>query len=178
MVISRKVLWGAGLCMLALVVSLIYLYATRTTIAYIDSVRLFEEYTMKKELQQKLETKKQTGSRQLDSMKIELQKYYEWLVHKKVKDGSPEAIEYFKREQMYFSYEKDFQDQIESLSAQYTSEVWKQLNQYIQEYGAKHSYDYIMGAKGDGNLMYAHTANDLTDELLKYVNARYEGEQE
>jgi len=51
--------------------------------------------------------------------------------------------------------------------------IWKRLNPYIAEYGKEKGYAYIYGANGTGNVLYADEGEDITDELIEYVNKRY-----
>lgn len=48
------------------------------------------------------------------------------------------------------------------------------INDYIKDYGKKHGYKYIIGATGQGNLLYANEANDLTDIIIEGLNKEYE----
>lgn len=65
--------------------------------------------------------------------------------------------------------------QLENLSAQYTAESWKLINQYVSDFGKKEGIVFIYGATGDGTLMYADQAYDITEEVIQYINERYEG---
>lgn len=58
----------------------------------------------------------------------------------------------------------------------YTEQIWERLNVYVRDYGISQNYDIILGAKGDGVLMYADEKMDITNEVLKYANKKYEGE--
>lgn len=51
--------------------------------------------------------------------------------------------------------------------------IWKRLNPYIVEYGKEKGYAYIYGANGTGNVLYADESEDITEELIEYVNKRY-----
>lgn len=65
----------------------------------------------------------------------------------------------------------------ENISNQYTVEIWKQINQYISDYGHANDLDFIYGATGSGNLMFARNAYDITEEVIQYCNKRYEGDE-
>lgn len=39
----------------------------------------------------------------------------------------------------------------------------------------KKGYRYIFGAEGSGVLMYADERNNITKEVIEYINARYKG---
>lgn len=51
--------------------------------------------------------------------------------------------------------------------------IWTRLNPYITEFGKEHGYRYIYGANGTGNVLYADAGEDITGDLIKYVNNRY-----
>lgn len=172
---SSKILIALSVIVVALLVAVIYLFCKEDKIVYVDSVRLFEEYKMKQDFQKKIESKKAGYQKYLDSAKLDLKIRYEGMVKRKVKEGSKEAFEYVKSEQLFFMKEKEYNEEIETLSAEYTAQVWKQLNQYTKEYGEKKSYDFIFGAKGDGNLMHARASVDVTESVIKFVNDKYEG---
>ena len=50
-----------------------------------------------------------------------------------------------------------------------------QLNSYVKEFAEEYGYDYIMGATGGGNLWYIKPAKNITEDVLIYVNLKYEG---
>lgn len=65
----------------------------------------------------------------------------------------------------------------QQMSEQFTSEVWKYINDGVVEYGQLNKYEFIYGASGNGNLMYAAEKNDITQDVVQFLNAKYEGEQ-
>ena len=48
------------------------------------------------------------------------------------------------------------------------------INDYIKDYGKKHGYKYIIGATGQGNLLYANEDNNLTDIIIEGLNKEYD----
>ncbi len=77
---------------------------------------------------------------------------------------------------------KIYQDRIDNiaiserqLSDQYTSDIWKVINESVHEFGEREGYDLIFGAIGSGSLMYANKSQDITDEVIQFVNERYKG---
>jgi Skp family chaperone for outer membrane proteins len=77
---------------------------------------------------------------------------------------------------------KIYQDRIDNmaiserqLSDQYTSDIWKVINESVHEFGEREGYDLIFGAVGSGSLMYANKSQDITDEVIQFVNERYKG---
>ena len=63
----------------------------------------------------------------------------------------------------------------EHFAKEVSQQVWNRLNTYIQEYGKEHNHKIILGTQGDGNIMYADDFNDVTSQLVTYVNSKYEG---
>ncbi len=53
--------------------------------------------------------------------------------------------------------------------------LWTRLNPYITDFGKEKGYTYIYGANGTGNVLYAAESEDVTGEVVKYVNKRYHG---
>jgi len=51
--------------------------------------------------------------------------------------------------------------------------IWTRLNPYIVDYGKEHGYRYIYGANGTGNVLYADEGENITEDMIKYVNQRY-----
>jgi len=60
-------------------------------------------------------------------------------------------------------------------SDQYTAELWQKINGHMAEFGRKEGYDFIFGATGDGNLMYAGDAHNVTEDFIQYLNEKYDG---
>lgn len=73
------------------------------------------------------------------------------------------------KEELYNSLSKD----VETQNKEIEKMIWTRLNPYIVEYGKDKGYDYIYGANGTGNVLYADTKKDITDDLIKYVNEKY-----
>jgi len=73
------------------------------------------------------------------------------------------------------NYQQAIQKQIQEEDKKTTQTVINDINDYIKEYGKKKGYKIIFGASGGGNIMYASEGADLTQDVLKGLNADYEG---
>ncbi len=62
-------------------------------------------------------------------------------------------------------------------SQKHIQSLLKQINQYVKDYGEENGYDFIYGANGNGSLMYANERNDITADIVKYINNQYEGKK-
>ncbi|WBX75079.1 hypothetical protein PG911_10460 [Tenacibaculum ovolyticum] len=56
-----------------------------------------------------------------------------------------------------------------------SKKVWARLNSYIKEFGENKNIMLIMGAQGNGNIMYGDSIIDYTEKFIKYANYKYEG---
>lgn len=62
----------------------------------------------------------------------------------------------------------------QELSDKYTADIWKEINKGVAAYGKAHGYDFVLGAAGDGSLMYANEAKNITTAVVEYLNKRYD----
>jgi outer membrane protein len=139
---------------------------------YIDNAQIYNSFTLKKELEAKLNTIKMARKSLLDSMIVDL----ESMAEKTQLQNDRKLNEQFEiLKEQYLQKKQQFEEDNEALADQYTQQIWKQLNQYIKDYGQKNNYKIIFGTAGEGNLMYVEQGMDLTEEISVYVNKRYEG---
>jgi outer membrane protein len=70
---------------------------------------------------------------------------------------------------------KQFEDDNQALKREFDQEIYKQLNQYMKEFGEKNGYRFILGAEGSGVLMYANEGYNVSEQVIKHINERYQG---
>lgn len=163
-----------GLLIAGLIFILIYFIKTSPKTGYVSTPEVYNEFVMTKEFQSKFSNVKQMRQQVLDSIKIELQLVRNRLQNAKTKNDSL-IDKYETLRQKFLLKEKQFTEENDLLEQQYSDQVWKQLNQYINDYGDKHGYAYIYGASGSGSLMHADKKFNVTEELILYANERYKG---
>jgi outer membrane protein len=134
---------------------------------FIETAKVFSEYTMTKEYQKKMDEVKTARQHILDSLKFKVRDL------SLVKTTKAEQLEIAKKEFLY--KQEEFRRENEALEQKYNQEVWAQLNQYVKDYGKEKNCEFIFGAVGDGGLMYAEEGLNITDELIEFVNNKYQG---
>lgn len=144
-----------------LVVIISYLSITQQKVksGFVVNKTIFEQFNGKKEMEAKLISVLGKDKKVVDSLAF--------LYENNLLDPPSELIYREKSNQVKMK-EQEF-------SSQYSNRIWVQINQYIEEYGREHGYDYIHGAIGNGSLMFAKESNDITEELIIYMNEKYEG---
>ncbi|KKP52758.1 MAG: hypothetical protein A2281_16480 [Bacteroidetes bacterium RIFOXYA12_FULL_38_20] len=142
--------------------------------AYINISVLYGEFDYKLEMEVKLKNLQANQQNVLDSLKMQMRIASKGAVNEN--DLSESQLNELKRlQQAYLLKEKQFNEEYSSLSNEYNAQIIKQLNQYVAEYGEENNYDYIFGANNDGSIMYSKESEDITDEVLSYINNKYSG---
>ena len=140
-------------------------------IAYVSTTNLYDGFTLKKELEDKYKKTQLTRQTLLDSLKFKIQ-----ALSIKGKDMTDEdKIRFNDLQRSYLYKEKEFNDENDLAAQQYSDQIWKQINQYVADYGKENGYDYLLGATGQGNIMFAKEKEDITKEVLDYINKKYSG---
>jgi outer membrane protein len=167
------------LVLLLLSVSVIWLFLQKPKTAYVNTQKLYSGFQLKKELDQKLTTLQQSRITTLDSLKNSLT----LLTNNMKLNGAeenpsdPNWSTYVALRDNYMNQQSFFESDNEQKTQQYMNQIWTQLNQYVSEYGKEHNLEYVFGGDGSGSVMYANDARDITDEVIIYVNAKYQGVQ-
>jgi outer membrane protein len=142
--------------------------------AYVDSRKLFNEFTMKKQLEQEYKTIENGRMAELDSIELRLR-----MMSNELDRSNKELMYQFQLHRKNFDDKKNEYLQLnEMLSGKYNEQIWTRINQYVKDYGDKHNYGYIYGLTGDGAIMYAKEKEDITADVLNYINKSYEGIQQ
>jgi outer membrane protein len=144
--------------------------------AYVDIAKLYDGFSLKKELESKYQNVESKRKTITDSLKLQLQVFAKQLEASGAKDKK-QLDEFYKMRTEYQMKDKQFNEDNQALSKQYTEQILKQINQYVVDYGKKSGYDFIFGANSNGTIMYAKEKKDITSEMIVYINERYSGKQ-
>lgn len=151
-----------GICIILLFISIIFLfYLKKNEIVYVDNSSLFNEFRMTKELIK-------TGEIELNARKRAVDSIYQVL---KAMDNQNEKSR-LTREII------ELQQQIENFQSNYSATnvetIWKRINSYTKDFSKEMGYDLIIGSQTNG-VFQGNPDLDKTNELLTYINRRYEG---
>lgn len=170
---QRKNVIGVGVALLLLQAGcfMAYHYFFSPHLAYISNPEVFNGFILKKELETKLNRTKEERKKTIDSLMLNLQ-----LLSKSTDPKDKKQVDKFDVfRQQYLSRKQELEQVNQSLEQQYTEQVWKQLDQYIKDYGQTHNYAFIYGTSGDGSVMYAKDKENITGAIIEYINKRYQG---
>lgn len=156
-------------CFLAGIIGYLILgKSQKDKVVYVDNLELFAGFRMKAELEKKYTEVESLRKAILDSIYIEIK------IKAELKDASAsESLTMLKKE---FLMKKElFDKENAETMANYNTQIWNQLNEYTKQYGKEHGYEFILGANGQGVLMYADDTKNVTKELIQFSNAKFDG---
>lgn len=152
-----------------------YFIKPSAKINYVNTAEVFEKFNLKMELTKEYEKITLQKDEILNGMYMELEK-----INAAISSEEDKALiaDYTSKRNVYLEKKKEFETQNSILLNKYDAQVYAQLNQYVQEYGKKHDLDAIIGANGQGNLMYGKESINITGEVITYINNRYNGKED
>jgi outer membrane protein len=137
-------------------------------LAYVRLSDLFQGYDYTKNQKARFESVSNAVKLEIDSLKLRLES-----LSRKVSAGSQLDQPTLNLANMMNNkiqqLEKDLSEQEEEIN----ETIWNQLNAEVKEFGKQEDYELIMGAKGDGGIMYGAEPKDITEDLLSYLNEKF-----
>ena len=169
------------LAILAIILSVFTLYSTQKSseLVYVDVNKLLEGYKRTKIVKAEFQEKAKTLNANVDSLITDWQK--ELKAYEKERSRMTKKELQLKqqllgtKQQQVNNYQQAIQKKIQEEDKKVTQTVINDINDFVTEYGKKHTYKIIFGASGSGNIMYADKATDLTEIILEGLNAEFEG---
>jgi len=133
--------------------------------AVVDAVKLSNHYKMKVELEEREAVQLKGLGRTADSLKQSFQ------LAQKMNAGEPvlRALD-----QAFRIAAINLEQQYEQSNQEINEQVWKRLNPLVDEYARQNGYHLIIGANGMGSVLYNDDFYDITEQVISFVNRRYE----
>ncbi|HXB13983.1 MAG TPA: OmpH family outer membrane protein [Bacteroidia bacterium] len=171
-----KKMWPMWSLIAAIIVYLAYQhFVNREKTGYIIIQDAYNQFEMKKEMQKKFEISHGARKRIIDSTAMVVRMLGQKIDGEKGKDTAD--INLFRRKRSeYFEHKRQIDQDDSAQLKQCDEEILTQLNQYIKDFGKENHYQYIFG-NGNGSLLAADESANVTAEVSKYVNERYEGKK-
>ncbi|HBX50424.1 MAG: hypothetical protein A2275_14870 [Bacteroidetes bacterium RIFOXYA12_FULL_35_11] len=157
---------------LSLIVVFVYNKITAPNVAYVDLGKLYSEFSLKKELEQKYKQTSELRKNILDSLRLQIQIKSK---NSALKKNEKDQAELNLLKEQYYYKEQQFTEDNRVLSEKYNEQVLNQMNQYVMDFSKDKAYDFVFGANSSGSLMYASSAYDITEQVTNYINEKYQG---
>lgn len=147
---------------------------SKSKIVYVDNIKLFTDFNMTKDLNKQNEKKYAGKIKVFDSLVNNI-KILEQSLQKLKTIPNSKKMEYAKLQKVVVEKDRELAEIREFVKNDVNKKVWKRLNNYINTYGEKRNIDIILGAQGQGNIMYGKDYADITKDFIKFANSKYEG---
>lgn len=148
-------------------------YLNKEKIAYIDINYVYENYNAKAERQVELDYMLDKQKTVLDSFEFDIKGLYDQYELGASKELENEII---LKEKNYQRVYDEFSNISNEQRERFINEIMDQINTNVKTFGKENNYKLILGANGSGSLMYAQDEINVSDQVLKYLNSKYEGE--
>ncbi len=141
--------------------------------AWVDVKKIYNEFSLKQELEKKYKQVETERKNILDSLELDLN-----LIARELNKTKPsnEQIKAFEMQKETYLYKKQqFTQENEQTQQTYNEQILTQLNQYVKDYCKEKNYDFVFGADGNGSLMYSKETKEITADVIVYINNKYKG---
>lgn len=147
-------------------------------IAFVDSVKIMDEYQEKIDVEARFKTKADAMTKKRDSIsqafQMELQQFQSKAQSMSQKNAQEEYSQLQQRGQLMGQQLQQEEQQLQQNSQAEMDTLVKKVKKEIREYGKANGYTYILGGGDGGSVLYGEEAKDLTDVILKILNDKYE----
>lgn len=82
-----------------------------------------------------------------------------------------------KKQQQLQNLQESLGNEYQKLQEKYNNALHDSINNFLKSYNKAHGYDYILSKSGD-NILYANAQYDITEDVIKGLNKRYQGKKE
>ena len=139
--------------------------------AYVNVASLYEAFDMTQELGERYDQYVSKQGSISDSLQLEALR-----IEQLIKSGTlTEEDKIIQTMQLLQGQMAALTNSNMEMKSDFEQQIWTQINAYIKEFGEDHTYQVILGATGQGSLMYAEQTLDITEKMTDFINAKYNG---
>lgn len=165
---------------LVLVFASVLLFAscTQSKIGYVDVEELMKEYDATKDMEASFKEEQEQMAKSLDSLsaafQTKVQAYYQKAQRMSKKNRQAKEQELQQEQQMIQAKSQQAQQTLQKKSQEGITALTKTVDSVVKAYATTNKFNMILGTQGNGTVMYADDAMNLTDTILDVLNADYE----
>ncbi len=147
--------------------------------AYVDTQKLMKEYEETKDIESKYKIKSEEMGKELEADVAKFQKEAQGFQANAQAKGmawaQQKGAELQRREQELSYKQQTMMQTLQMESGQEMDSVVKKIKTHIKDYGKKNGFDYIYGTEDASTVLYAKEQYDITETVIKDLNAKYKG---
>lgn len=164
--------------LVVLVIAVTAMACQQNKIAFVDSVRIMDEYQEKLDVEARFKTKADAMGKKRDSIsqafQMELQQFQTKAQNMSQKNAQEEYAQLQQRGQFVGQQLQQEEQQLQQTSQAEMDSLVKKVKKEIKAYGEANGYTYILGGGDGGSVIYGDETKDVTDAILKILNDKYE----
>lgn len=150
----------ALLSVITIILSVLFFTQDRSKTCFVSMSQVFNESNLKTQYEKTLVEFEEQSKQQLMKIQEEVNAL------KISGDTGKQKM----MEEQFESTKQRLQEEYQKKSTVFDETIWKEINKKVAEYGKEHDIDFIIGAKGDGTIMYANEKKEITKEIIEYIN--------
>lgn len=164
--------------LIVLAIAITAMACEQNKIGYVDSVKIMEDYQEKIDVDARFQTKAQAMTRKRDSIsqafQEELQQFQTKAQSLSQQNAQEQYAELQQRGQRIGQQLQQEEQQLQQKSQAELDTLVRKVKKEIRAYGKSNGYTYILGGGDGGSVIYGDDAKDVTNEILKILNDKYE----
>lgn len=148
----------------------IFQFFNQKEIAFFDYNVVYNNCKLKIKLEKDLMRVGSKRKSELDSLQMELS-----FLSQKIGTNKASQVELDKFEDLktrFLSYKDKYEQENMQLKDNYTNQIRKDINDNARLFAEKNGIDFFLAATGDGSLMYAKEANDMTEDFQSFLDKK------
>lgn len=113
---------------------------------------------------------KSIGNKEYSSKKIYLDSLYLKLQEQDLEKNAKEILM-----KEFVSKREEFDQFNQSFAVEESDKIWKRINSYTKQFAKNNGYKVVLGLENSREVLYTDESIDVTNELLFFINKKYEG---
>jgi len=164
--------------LVVLAIAITAMACQQNKIAFVDSVRIMDEYQEKIDVEARFKTRADAMTKKRDSIsqafQMELQQFQSKAQKMSQKNAQEQYAQLQQRGQFVGQQLQQEEQQLQQTSQSEMDTLVRKVKKEIKEYGKANGYTYILGGGDGGSVIYGDDTKDVTDAILKILNDKYE----
>ena len=150
--------------------------------AYVDTSKLFEEYTEAKDIKAKFKSKSEEMGRELDQEAARFKQdaaYFQKNAQANGQEWAQKNGAALQERQQRLQYaEQELSQKLQREMSVESDSMISSVKKFIKIYGKEKGYSYVFGTNESGSILYAEDKFDITKEIVKLLNDKYKAPKE
>ena len=113
---------------------------------------------------------KRIGEKEFNTRKLSLDSLYSKLQSQTISEGDKKIVM-----QNFIKGKEELEQFNQNFASEESSKIWTRIHGYVNEFSKEKKYQLVIGSENKRTVLFADESIDVTNELLIYINKKYEG---